>query len=134
MDDPGLTQPQPSEGYLSIQYEDPSRRLVTWRVYENDGRVRVFDGDEWFVACTYSPADIARAQQALIDCGVTTARDITAHPALPDTARVTWRWDFGGRRGRLVNRAFPAQTHQAMDCAMDVLLELEDADQTPPPE
>lgn len=129
MDDPALTPPDPSAGYLSIRYEDPPRRFTTWRVYEHDGRVRVFDGSEWYVPCTFTPADVARAQRALVDCGVTTAADIEAPPDLHDPARVTWRWSLGGRSGTLVNRAHPARSHPAMDCAMDVLLDLEAAAQ-----
>ena len=129
MDDSEVTPPDPSTGYLSIQYEDPPRGFVTWRVYEHDGRVRVFDGSEWFVPCTFTPADVARAHRALDDCGVTTATDIAPPADLDDAARVTWRWNLGRRRGTLVNRAHPAQDHPAMDCAMDVLLDLEAAAQ-----
>jgi hypothetical protein len=129
VDDPALTTPDLSAAYLSIQYEDPPRGVVTWRVYERDGRVRVFDGTEWYVPCTFSPAHVARAQQALDDCGVTSAADIETPPDLHDPARVTWRWSIGGRGGSLVNRAHPAESHPAMDCAMDVLLDLETAAQ-----
>ena len=124
-----MTTPDLSAAYLSIRYEDPPRGLVTWRVYERDGRVRVFDGEEWYVACSFTRADIARAQRALDDCGVTSAADIEAPPDLYDPARVTWRWSIGGRTGSLVNRAHPAEGHPAMDCAMDVLLDLEAAAQ-----
>ncbi|HMN98028.1 MAG TPA: hypothetical protein PKD59_01305 [Miltoncostaeaceae bacterium] len=122
-----MTTPDLSGAYLSIRYEDPPRRLVTWRVYERDGRVRVFDGEEWYVACTLDPDGMARAQRALDDCGVTSAADLEAPPHLHDPARVTWRWSIGGRTGSLVNRAHPAVGHPAMDCAMDVLLDIEAA-------
>ena len=124
-----MTTPDLSAAYLSIRYEDPPRGLVTWRVYERDGRVRVFDGQEWYVPCSFSPDDVARAQRALDDCGVTSAADIEAPPDLHDPARVTWRWSMGDRTGSLVNRAHPAMGHPAMDCAMDVLLDLEAAAQ-----
>jgi hypothetical protein len=127
VDDPALTPPDLSAAYLSIQYEDPPRGLITWRVYEHNGQVRIFDGNEWYVPCTFGPDDIARAQRALDDCGVTSAADVEAPPDLHDPARVTWRWSIGGRSGALVNRAHPAEDHPAMDCAMDVLLELEAA-------
>jgi hypothetical protein len=133
VDDPGLTIDGPGEGYLSIQYEDPPRGLVTWRVYERDGRVRVFDGGEWYVPCTFTSDEIERARRALVDCGVTTAADIPAPDDLQDAARVTWRWDLDGRGGTLVNRAHPAESHPAMDCAMDVLLDLEAAARGRPP-
>ena len=94
-----MTTPDLSAAYLSIRYEDPPRRLVTWRVYERDGRVRVFDGEEWYVPCSFSPDDVARAQRALDDCGVTSAADIETPPDLHDPARVTWRWSIGGRTG-----------------------------------
>jgi hypothetical protein len=129
VDDPALTPPDLSAAYLSIQYEDPPRGFVTWRVYEHDGRVSVFDGQEWYVPCTFSPDEVARAQRALDDCGVTGAADIERPPDLHDPGRVTWRWRVGDRSGALVNRAHPAQDHPAMDCAMGVLLELEDAAQ-----
>jgi hypothetical protein len=129
VDDPEVTTPDLSAAYLSIRYEDPPRGVVTWRVYEHDGRVRVFDGKEWYVPCSFTRADVARAQRALDDCGVTSAADIEAPPDLHDPARVTWRWSMGGRTGSLVNRAHPAEGHPAMDCAMDVLLDLEAAAQ-----
>ena len=133
MDDPELTQPDLAAAYLSIRYEDRPRAFVTWRVYDDDGRVRVFDGHEWYVPCTFSPDEVARAQRALDDCGVTSAADIEAPPDLHDAARVTWRWRVGGRSGSLVNDAHPARDHPAMDCAMDVLLELEEAAQARDP-
>ena len=126
MDDPALTPPDLSAAYLSIQYEDPPRGFVTWRVYEHDGRVRIFDGREWYVPCTFGRDEVARAQRALDDCGVTSAADVDTPPDLHDPARVTWRWSVGGRTGSLVNRAHPAEGHPAMDCAMDVLLGLEE--------
>jgi hypothetical protein len=129
VDDPGLSPGDATRAWLSIQYEDPPRGFVTWRVYEHDGRVRVFDGSEWYVPCTFTPADLARAQRALDECGVTEAKDVAAPPDLQDAARVTWRWDLGDRRGTLVNHAHPAEDHPAMDCAMDVLLDLEAAAQ-----
>lgn len=124
-----MTAPDLSGAYLSIRYDDPPRRLVTWRVYERDGRVRVFDGTEWYEPCRFDPDDVAHAQRALEDCGVTTAADIEAPPDLHDPGRVTWRWSIDGRTGSLVNRAHPAEAHPAMDCAMDVLLDLEAAAQ-----
>lgn len=127
MDDPALTPPDLSAAYLSIRYEDPPRGFVTWRVYEDDGRVRVFDGHEWYVPCTFTPDEVARAQRALDDCGVTSAADVGAPPGLHDPARVTWRWRVGSRSGTLVNAAHPARDHPAMDCAMDVLLDIEAA-------
>jgi hypothetical protein len=36
----------------------------------------------------------------------------------------------GARSGSLVNRAHPARDHPAMDCAMDILLEIEATAQT----
>jgi hypothetical protein len=125
VDDPALTRPDLSGAYLSVEYEDPPRGFVTWRVYERDGRVRVFDGHEWYVPCTFGPDDVARAERALDDCGVTSAEDIEAPPELHDPGRVTWRWSLGPRSGALVNRAHPARDHPAMDCAMDVLLAIE---------
>jgi hypothetical protein len=133
VDDPALTPPDLSAAYLSIRYEDPPRGFETWRVYDDDGRVRVFDGSEWYVPCTFTPDEVARAQRALDDCGVTSAANIDAPPDLHDAARVTWRWRGGGRSGSLVNNAHPARDHPAMDCAMDVLLELEDAAQARDP-
>lgn len=47
--------------------------------------------------------------------------------AVHDATTLIWEWSLAdGQVGTLTNRAYPAATHPATDCVMDVLLDLED--------
>ena len=110
--------------YLHTRYHDSFRSLTTEREYYTDGRVRVYDGKDWKLAHCLSPEQIQQLQDAVINCGITTGDDIPKGDA-HDTAVLTWRWNINGESGELVNRAYPAFKHTAMDCAYEILNQIE---------
>jgi hypothetical protein len=110
--------------YLHTRYHDGFRKLTTERIYYIDGRVRVYTGKEWRLAHWLSAAQIQHLQETLIHCGVTTGENIQNGDA-HDTATLSWRWKLNGQSGELVNYAYPAFKHPAMDCAYLVLNDLE---------
>lgn len=113
-----------SDIYLSTKYTDSHRRLTTERVYYNDGRVRVFDGKEWKLAHCLTQDQVQQLQDAIERCGVMTGEDIPKGDAY-DTAVLRWRWNINGKTGELVNYAYPAFKHPAMDCVYAALREIE---------
>lgn len=123
-----MTDPLPSGAFLSIQYADRRRNFTTWRVYYEDGRVEVYDGQSWWQPARLTAEQISQIKQKLADCGVFTAPDLSAE-GIHDTAPITWRWRVDDQQGQLVNAAYPAKSHPAMDCVMDFLLDLEDKSQ-----
>ena len=113
-----------SDIYLSTKYTDSHRRLTTERVYYNDGRVRVFDGKEWKLAHCLTQEQVQQLQDAIERCGVMTGEDIPKGDAY-DTAVLRWRWNINGKTGELVNYAYHAFKHPAMDCVYAALREIE---------
>ena len=110
--------------YLHTRYRDSFRNLTTERIYYADGRVRVYDGKQWKLAHCLSSEQVQRLQDAIVSCGITTGEDIAKGDAR-DTAVLTWRWNIRGESGELVNRAYPAFKHPAMDCAYEILNQIE---------
>ena len=110
--------------YLSTKYVDSRRKLTTERIYYNDGRVRVYDGKEWKLAHCLTPEQVQQLQSAVESCGVMTGEDIPKGDAY-DTAVLRWRWNVRGKSGELVNYAYPAFKHPAMDCGYEILREIE---------
>ncbi len=116
--------PDEPEIYLHTRYHDSFRSLTTERIYYTDGRVRVYDGKNWKLAHCLSSEQIEQLQAAIVSCGITTGADIAKGDA-HDTAVLTWRWNLNGNSGELVNRAYPAFKHPAMDCAYEILNQIE---------
>lgn len=120
-----MNDPLPTGAFLSIHYLDRPRDFHTWRVYYEDGRVDIFDGKAWWQPRRLTADQVAQVKQALRDCGLLTASDLSGE-GIHDAAPITWHWRVEDRRGKLVNAAYPAKTHPAMECAMTLLLDLED--------
>jgi hypothetical protein len=125
MDDSRMNNPLPPGAFLSIHYDDRRRNFSTWRVYYEDGHVDIFDGKSWWQPPRLTGDEIAQVKQMLDTCGIFAASNVTGE-GIYDTAPITWRWRIDGQQGELVNAAYPAQVHPAMDCVMNFLLELED--------
>ncbi|NWF70963.1 MAG: hypothetical protein HXY40_17905 [Chloroflexi bacterium] len=114
----------PEDAFLSIQYIDPLKRVMTLRVYHTDGRLRIFDSQQWRVACCFSGDELAQIRETLRACGLFTAEDV-ADSGVSDPALWIWRWRLGEERGAAYNRAYPVRTHAAMECAHERLLQIE---------
>ncbi len=116
-----------STAYLSVHYHDPHRDLHTWRIYQRDGAVQLYDGQEWRVDYALTTDQIEHIQQAVADCGLPASLPLRA-AGIHDTAVYTVAWELpDGISGEVANYAYPALTHVAIDCLMDVLLEIEEA-------
>ena len=113
--------------FLTIHYEDSRRKLETWRIYDRNGEVQIYDGTNWRSDYRLKADEIAQVQSALKDCGVLSANAIAAGN-VHDAATLIWEWKLpDGKTGRLTNRAYPAVKHPAMECVMTILLDMEDA-------
>lgn len=111
---------------LSVHYHDPQRDLHTWRLLQPDGAVQIFDGSAWRSDYRLSSADLARVTQAVHDCGLPQAGALHA-PDVHDAAVYAVAWALpDGSRGEVVNHAYPAVKHPAMECLLDLLLDLEE--------
>lgn len=121
-----MSDEQTQDVYFSTKYVDSHRKLTTERVYYTDGRVRVYDGKEWKIVHCLSPDQVQQLQFAIESCGVMTGEDIPKGDAY-DTAVLRWRWNINGNSGELVNYAYPAFKHPAMDCGYEKLREIEAA-------
>lgn len=116
----------PDDILLSIHYYDHKQDFETWRVYCLDGRLRIFDGHAWRLEKQFDDDDIQKIRQILRDCGLKEGEDLLPQKGTHDTARYRWRWrDDSGHVHEVVNHAYPAEKHPAMECAMDKLLDLE---------
>jgi hypothetical protein len=123
---PMNTLPKIESAFLSIHYVDRHSKLETWRIYGSDGQAHIYDGKDWRADYRLTPSEITQVQAALETCGVLSAKDISSE-GVHDTATLTWEWTLpDGRTGTLQNRAYPAKTHPAMNCVMDMLLDIEE--------
>ena len=111
---------------LSVHYHDPQRDFHTWRLIQPDGAVQIFDGSAWRSAYALTPDDLQRVTQAVHDCGLPQAGPLHA-PNVHDAAVYAVAWALpDGSRGEVVNHAYPAVKHPAMECLLDLLLDLEE--------
>ena len=119
-----MTDEAPPDGsYLASHFHDPHRRRDVRRVFYEDGRVEAFDGNEWWLVCTFSPEQVERAKAAIRRSGLPEASDIRAD-GVYDVAQVTYSWRLDGAAGSVTNWAYPARTHpvfEALDQNLDAL-------------
>jgi hypothetical protein len=113
--------------FLTIHYKDSRRKLETWRIYDRNGEVHIFDGENWRTDYSLTADEIKRVQAALKDCNVLNAESISAGN-VHDAATLIWEWSLpDGKTGTVTNRAYPAVKHPATECVMSMLLDIEDA-------
>lgn len=100
----------PKNSYLSSRYYDPKRRLEVLRVFYEDGRVKAFDGREWWTVCRFTEKQVERAKTAVRNSGLFTASDLK-RDGIHDTALVTYYWNIDNASGRVTNWIYPAERH-----------------------
>jgi hypothetical protein len=121
------TSERAKNAFLTIHYHDKRRDLETWRIYDRNGEVQIFDGENWRTDYNLTADEIQRVQAALQTCGVLTANDISSGN-VHDAATMIWEWSLpDGKTGSVTNRAYPAVKHPATECVMSILLDMEDA-------
>src|SRR5688572_18691787 len=102
----------PAEAYLATCYLDPRNKVLTRRVYYENGQVEAFDGKEWWTVCRFSPAQISQARQAILKSGLTKANNLSDNEVY-DTAVLTYAWRLNDQEGEVKNFAYPARDHPA---------------------
>ena len=113
----------PADAYLATCYQDPRNGVLTRRVYYENGQVEAFDGNEWWTVCRFSPAQISQARQAIINSGLTNAKDLYDEEVY-DPAVLTYAWRLNKQEGEVKNFAYPAREHPAFEKLEAVLEKL----------
>jgi hypothetical protein len=114
----------PQDAYLATIYYDWRNKIVTRRVYYNDGRVEAFDGKEWWFVCQFNSAKIEKARTAILQSGLTTAADLSATD-IHDAAILRFTWRIGDKEGIVTNWAYPAVDHPVFEKLEEELEKLE---------
>jgi hypothetical protein len=115
----------PDGAYLAWRYVDGHRHVDRAQVYWDDGRVEAMEDGEREELCRFSPEDVEAARRAIVESGLPDATDRARDDAF-DTAAMTYWWRADGRRGALVNTAFPAEQPVEVERLEARLAELEE--------
>ncbi len=114
----------PTTSYLATQYWDRPRNFITRRVYYEDGKVKAYNGKEWWLVCEFSQEQIKKAKALIWDSRLASAKDLkNAH--IYDTASLSFAWNLGEETGMITNWCYPAVNHPIMEQLESALDELE---------
>ncbi len=100
----------PEKSYLSSRYYDPHRQFESWRVFYEDGRVKAYDGKEWWEVCQFNEEQVARAKKAIKESGLLIASDLK-QDGIFDAALVTYFWKINNSKGQVTNWIDPVIHH-----------------------
>jgi hypothetical protein len=115
----------PEDAYLAWWYVDSRSAVRRSQVFHRDGRVELVEGDRRTTLCTFSPAQVAAAQAAIVDSGLAASDDIGA--GVHDAAVVTYWWRIDDSEGQVTNSGYPLARHDAIERLDRALAELEEA-------
>jgi hypothetical protein len=104
----------PLDAYLATCYQDWRNKVVTRRIYYNNGRVEAFDGNAWWTVCRFSPLQTELAKKAIRKSGLAEAENLTAADVY-DTAVLAYAWRLDEKEGLVNNFAYPALDHPAFE-------------------
>lgn len=115
----------PDGAYLAWRYVDRHRHIDRGQVYWDDGRVEAVEDGEREELFRFSPREVKAARRAVVESGLPGATDRSRDDAY-DTASLTYWWRAEGRRGALVNTAYPAEQPAEIERLESRLAELEE--------
>lgn len=115
----------PEDAYLAWWYVDGRSAVRRSQVFHGDGRVELIEGDGRTTLCTFTPAQVAAAQAAIVDSELAASGDIGT--GVHDAAAVTYWWRVGDSEGQVTNAGYPVTRHDAIERLDAALAELEEA-------
>lgn len=115
----------PDGAYLAWRYVDGHRHVDRAQIYWDDGRVDAVEHGEREELFRFSPEDVKAARRAVVESGLPVATDRSREDAY-DTASLTYWWRAEGRRGSVVNTAYPAEQPPEIERLESLLADLEE--------
>ena len=109
-----ITDVLPNASYLATRYLDRSRNFITRRVYYENGMVKAFNGQDWWLVCEFTQKQIKRAKTLILDSGLIRAKDLKNEHVF-DAAPLSFAYSLEGEIGMITNWCYPAADHPVLE-------------------